>query len=63
MKTYRAMQVRIEHRVEYIECEANSLEEAETYFDSLIEDSTTIDFDSMECVHAEDWIQDIEEVK
>jgi pentatricopeptide repeat protein len=63
MKSYRASYCRVENRVIELECKANSMEEAEAKFDEMIDDSQEIDFDEMECVHAEDFIQDIEEIK
>jgi len=62
MTTYQATYCRIEHRIETLECEANSEEEASEKFDEMISDSELIDFDAMECVHADDFIQDIEEL-
>jgi hypothetical protein len=62
MKKYRAIYCLIEHRIEIIKCEANSEEEAKEKFDAMIDDTHACDFEEMKCIHAEDYIQDVEEI-
>lgn len=52
--------MRSETRARTITCEANSEEEADIIFDKMLSDSCEIDFDDMECIDAEDYVQDVE---
>lgn len=68
MKKYKALYARTETRVIEIECEAMNEDEASDKFDEMIEDNLCgdayhFDYDDMKCVHAEDDIQNIEEIK
>jgi hypothetical protein len=61
LKTFTATYCRIEHRVVTLECLAENNEEATAIFESMYEDSADINYDEMKCIHAEDFIQDIQE--
>lgn len=62
MKTYKVSLCRVEHRVYQIEVEANDREEAE---DAAMEiwDEDDGAFTDFGCVHAEESIEDVEEVQ
>jgi len=66
---YKANYVRVETRVISITCMAENEDEASEKFDEMVSNSLQqegdasewIDFDNMECIDAEDYVQDIME--
>ena len=70
MNKYQAIYARTETRSMFIYCEAESTSQAIDIFDKMVEDSVSgdtdnppINFDDMECIDAEEYIQDIELIK
>jgi hypothetical protein len=62
MKTYKVSLARVEHVVYQIEVEANDKEEAEEVAWEMWEEDDS-KFRSLGCVHADEFIDDIEEVQ
>lgn len=60
MPKYKAIYARTETRTMFIYCEAENEEQADEKFHQFIDDSTEIDYDEMECIHAEDYVQSVE---
>ena len=71
MKTYKATLVRIEHRIIKATVNAESQEEAESLFDEMLEGVETgpdgyvecLEWGTAECVHSEEFVQDLVEGK
>ncbi len=67
MAKFTAIYARTETRVLRLECEALTENEADNKFNDMVfgieRDDYLIDFDDMECVDAEDYIQDIEKIE
>jgi hypothetical protein len=70
MKKYSALYARTETKIIRIFCDAENQEQASEKFDEMVSESIAgescsnpIDFDEMECIDAEDHVQDIEECK
>ena len=63
MKKYQVQYVRIEHQLYLIEVEANSKDEAEEKAEELFCDDGLEDYDNYKVVHAEEFINQIDEVE
>lgn len=60
MKTYRVQVTRVEHIVQWVEVSAESSDDANDKAWQALQDGD-IDFDDGEVVHAEEFVNDIEE--
>lgn len=58
MHLFKATLCRIEHKIIKAECFALDEEDAERQFETMLEED---DFEDAECVHAEEFIQDIQQ--
>lgn len=60
MKTYRVCLTRVEHLTQWVEIDAKSEDEANDQAWQMLQDGE-IDFDDGEIVHADEFVNDIEE--
>jgi hypothetical protein len=68
MPKYQAIYARTETKTIFIYCDAENEDQASEKFDEMVSNSIQqeghcddwIDFDAMECIDAEDYVQDIE---
>jgi hypothetical protein len=63
MKKYDVHYVRIEHQLYLIEVEADSKDEAEEKAEKLFCDDGLEDYDNYKVVHAEEFVNQIDEVE
>ena len=63
MNKYEAIYCRIEHHILRVACEAENAKEANKRFNELYLSYSEVDTTQMECIHCEDFMQDISEVK
>ena len=60
MKTYRVCITRVEHTVQWVEVTAESTDDANDIAWQMLENGE-VDFDGGETVHADEFVNDIEE--
>lgn len=63
MKKFTVHYVRIEHQVFLIDVDAKNAEEAETKAEELFLNGDIDDYDDFEVVHAEEFVNQVDEIK